>query len=270
MLQACMQFRTDDVKTLDYFHQKGLAASVRRTEFEGKSMRYVAAVDTLNKHLPLVVFVHGAPGSSDNYTAYLADAELRQNTQMIAVDRLGYGYSEYGCPETSLAKQAASIQHVIDQYNAEKIILIGHSYGGAIIAKMAMDRPEKILAIIMLAPAIDPDNEKIFWFSHFGRWKLTKWMLNGDLRVAGDEKFSHVRELEKIRMHWKDLKTTVVHIHGQKDKIVPYENLNFSKNHIKAAYLHTINLPNANHFIPWNRFPLVKKEILNICQKTKN
>ncbi len=46
--------------------------------------------------LPLVVLVHGTPGSSNGFMDYLADSLLPEKAQLIALDRPGFGDSDYG------------------------------------------------------------------------------------------------------------------------------------------------------------------------------
>jgi pimeloyl-ACP methyl ester carboxylesterase len=125
----------------------------------------------------------------------------------------------------------------------------------------------KVKSVLMLAPAIDPDNEKVFGIAKIGKWKLTKWMVPGAMGVAGDEKFSHVAELEKLKDLWKEIKVPVIHIHGTKDIVVPFENLSFSVQQFNPQYLDTIILKNENHFLPWKRYDLVKKELLKLIEK---
>lgn len=266
LLNACMKMRTNDDKTLAFFKEKGLEAKIRKATFRGKETRVIETSkgDSLQN---LVIFVHGAPGSADAFHKFLADSALLQKAVLVSVDRLGYGYSDYG-NSVGIQAQADFINSVAERYPAKKTILVGHSFGGPIVAKCAMDKPGAYHSIVMLAPANDPENEKIFWFSHFGRWKLTKWMLNDALQVAGDEKFAHSAELEKIREGWAKLQTPILHLHGNKDTIVPYApNAAFSKKHIPASLLSFVEIPDENHFIPWTKHHFILKHILSEIER---
>jgi pimeloyl-ACP methyl ester carboxylesterase len=177
------------------------------------------------------------------------------------LDRPGYGYSNYGRSEIDLHKQAQAIRHIVANYPQKKVILIGHSYGGPIIGKYAMDDAKSLKGIVMLAPVNDPENEPMFWFAHFGRWKLTRWMIPGSLRVSADEKFSHAEELAKIADDWVRIGVPVVHIHGYKDKLAPPVNIDFSKERIAEQYLKMVEM-DTNHFIPWSDYEVVKRELM--------
>ena len=119
----------------------------------------------------------------------------------------------------------------------------------------------------MLAPAIDSESEKVFKIAHVAKWKLTKWMVPAAFRVAGDEKFAHIEELQKLKNIWKEIKVPVIHVHGTKDDIVPFENINFSAKKFNKQYLDTIVLEKENHFLPWKRYDLVISELLKLLNK---
>lgn len=263
LLNSCMTFRTSDKKVIRYFEERQTDVAINRIPFGDYALRCLETGPDSAEYL--LVFVHGAPGSSDNFHRYLADSTLLAKAQMISLDRPGYGYSNYGRSETDLRTQARAIQHIVERYPQKNVILIGHSYGGPIIGKYAMDWPERLRGILMLAPVNDPNNEPMFWFAHFGRWKLTRWMLPGSLRVSADEKFSHVAELRKIADDWSQISVPVVHIHGYKDKLAPPVNIDFSKKNIPPQYLRMVEM-NTNHFIPWSDYEVVKQELLALMQ----
>ena len=260
-----MTFRSSDEKTIRYFHKRGVEIRIHRRDFNGESIRYVEVLPAYAADAAsLLLFVHGAPGSSGDYYRFLADETLRRRARLVAVDRLGYGYSAYGKAEISLAVQAGQLRFVIDQFPEKKGILIGHSFGGPIVGKFAMDFPEKTRALVMLAPVNDPDSEPVFWVSHLARWPGTRWMMSKALQVAGDEKFAHVGQLRQIEGGWRQLRMPVVHIHGQKDVLAPPANMDFSRRHIPEGNLRLIDLPNGGQFIPWKDYDLVRRELVGL------
>lgn len=256
-----MLFRTSDKKTIRYFEKRSVEVGIHYIDYGGRQVRYLETGGEPAGD-ELVLFVHGAPGAADNFYRYLADPALLARAWLVAIDRLGYGYSDYGHAETSLTVQADQIRHVLDQYPGRKAILVGHSFGGPIVARCAIDFPERIAATVMLAPVNDPASEPIFWFSHLARWPRTRWMLPDALQVAGDEKFSHVEELRKLEGDWASLRVPVVHIHGNRDFVAPPANIDFSRRHIPSRFLKLIVLPRTGHFIPWTDFRLVREELL--------
>jgi pimeloyl-ACP methyl ester carboxylesterase len=228
---------------------------------EDQVMQYA---ETGNDSLPLVLFVHGAPGSAANYKRYLNDTLLQKKAHLIAVDRPGYGGSQKGYTVTSIEKQARFIQKVMAKNKSNKpAVLVGHSYGGPIVARIAMDYPNEVGALVMQAPAVDPNNEKKWFVNKPIDKKWVRWALPKPIRVSNDEKLSHPEELEKMLPLWHTLTIPIVHIHGTKDSIVPFENMTFVENKAVNANLKVVRVENASHFIPWEYFNLSKKHILS-------
>ncbi len=262
VLNSCMSMRPSDDKARQYFEEQGVKATIHHDTFDNRPIRYIEGGLQNEENAPLVVFVHGAPGSYDAFQTYLCDTVLKEKARMVTIDRLGYGYSDYGNAEPSIATHAAMVKHIVDQFPAQQVLLVGHSYGGPIVAKCAMDHPDQIASVIMLAPVNDPENEQIFTVSYFSKWKVTKWMLPKALQVAGVEKFSHATALADIAEGWRTLQVPITHIHGKKDNIAPFINMEFSKQQIPADYLTAIELEEGNHFIPWQNMDVVKEIIL--------
>ncbi len=265
---GCMTFRETDISTTAYFDKKDREVSIHYLSLEDRAVRFIETNASPKAELPLVVFVHGAPGSSKDFQKYLTDSLLRTKAHMVLLDRPGYGYSGYGIAEPSIARQAAAVKAILNYYNTQDAILVGHSYGGSIVGKVAMDAPEKLSAIMLLAPVIDPDSERIFWYANFARWRATRWLLSKALRVAGAEKFAHPDELRKIEDDWDEINIPVVHIHGKKDKhLAPYGNVEFSRNRISTDILNLIVLEKAGHLIPWTDYDVVKSELVKLLKK---
>lgn len=264
---SCFRFRTSDTRTQVKFKKKNAQVNIKR--YHLKTVDYpirVVSGDIDPEKDFAIFFVHGAPGASDNFYQYLQDSTLLSKANLYSIDRPGYGYSNFGKAETSIKKQTEVVAEVIDSLSENKVLVLGHSYGGPLAAYSSL-LSSKVKSVIMLAPAIDPENEKIFWVAYIAKWKLTKWMVPGAMGVAGDEKFTHEAELEKIKDVWKNVEVPVLHIHGTKDAIVPFENLDFSVRNFNSQHLDTIILQKGNHFIPWKNYDLVKSELLKLIKK---
>ena len=260
-----MSFRYSDKKLISLFKNEDLKPVIRFHKFENHSLRYLELIT--NPHLPYVVFIHGAPGSSADYLEYFRDEELYTKVNIISVDRLGYGYSDFGNAQTSIQKQAEAIWSIIKKtYKSEDIILVGHSYGGPIVIKMAMEHPNAYKSLLLLAPALDPANEKEFKLGQLAMIRPTRWLTPPALKVAADEKFSHVEELIKMVTLYGQIKVPVYHMHGTKDSLVPYENLAFSERKIDPDLLKSISLDDADHFLPWSHHDLIVDTILQITE----
>lgn len=259
-----MSFRYSDKKIKKLFQGEDLQPEIHYINFENHRLRYLTLISDPKK--PFVVFIHGAPGSSADYLSYFRDEKLYGSVNILDVDRPGYGYSDFGHAETSLQKQAKAIQFIIEKTTNSKLItLVGHSFGGPIAVRMAMDFPDAYANLILLAPALDPNHEKQFKIGQLAMVQPTRWLTPPALRVAADEKFTHVEELKKMLPLYDHIKIPVIHIHGTKDSLVPYENLEFSKHHISSNLLQTISLENVDHFLPWTHHDFIVDKILKLA-----
>ena len=262
-LYFLLPIRPSDEELKEYFNEKGVEVCIRHEKYSDRTIRYISSPCEGDTTGNLVIFVHGAPGSAADFKAYLCDSALLDWAQLVTVDRPGYGYSGYGQSITSIEEQADFIHFVMDQFRYDKLVLVGHSYGGPIVAMVAMKYPDEVNKVILLAPLNEPESEPFYKVGFFAKWRGTRWMLPSAMGVAADEKYSHVEALNEIRNEWKKIRVPIVHIHGKKDFMAPFSNVAFSRENIPSDKLKLIVLDDANHFLPWTNYSVVKSAILN-------
>ena len=218
-----------------------------------------------SKKQKLVLFIHGSPGSWETFSRYLEDPELQKEAILVSVDRHGYGGSMRGLPELSIGNHARYIKPILDKYNLPTVV-VGHSYGGPVALRLAMDYPERIMHILLLAPSIDPKLEEILWYQKVADWKLIRWILPAYLDVCNQEILPARFELQKMEHLWKNLRTPMTVIQGDNDTLVPPGNADYSEKMYPDKSKLKIIRGDMNHFIPWNEYDLVKEEILSILK----
>ncbi|MEP5155297.1 alpha/beta hydrolase [Planktotalea sp.] len=105
---------------------------------------------------PDLVLIHGASGSTRDMTFSLA-GQLEKEFRVIVVDRPGFGYTPrlHKNGET-LAEQAALLSAAVGELGAEKPIVMGHSFGGAVALAWAVHHPENVSALVLLASPSNP------------------------------------------------------------------------------------------------------------------
>ena len=205
-----------------------------------------------------VIFIHGSPGSREAWYSYLLKKELTENFHLIVPDRPGYGDSGKGISEPSLKKQSEDMWSLMSLNTSGLTpILVGHSYGAPVIARMAMDRSD-VHALILVAGSIDPELEDDMFIQKVGRLPLIRSLIPDFLRVCNEEITALKSELQKIDFDWKKIKSRVYAIHGHEDDLVPSANIDFLKRMIPDS---RITMINSNHFIPWKN-PETITEIL--------
>jgi pimeloyl-ACP methyl ester carboxylesterase len=184
---------------------------------------------------------------------------------LISVDRPGFGASNFGVAEPSLAKQSEMLKPILEhnQHN-RPVILVGHSLGGPLIARMALDYPELVDGLVMVAPSIDPDLEPNEWFRGPLATPFLKIFLPRSLRASNDEIWKLKPQLQDMVPMWPDLSVKTIVIQGGKDTLVPAGNADFAARMITHTEVEIIRVDDMNHFVPWSHPQLIKEAIMKL------
>lgn len=257
-------FRPAGCHIIAQYQKTGLNPRIKFLNYKESSFRYLVLNDEEN--LPTLFFIHGAPGHILDLESYFKTEGIYQKSRIIAVERPGYGWSSFGKPMASIQEYAEAISQVLKKEYKGATCIIAHSYGGPIACKMAIDNPQLVNKLILLAPALDPDNERIYKIAYLTKVPVLKKLIPMHLRMAAVEKFAHQEDLRLLKPLWEKLITPVVHFHGTRDRIVPYENLNFAKKHFSNSANRFITLPGVDHLINYSP----KKEIVAAIQEWIN
>lgn len=259
--QSCMRMRMTSNETKTFFTTSKTAYIDSSKEINDFTIHYI---ETGNKNASTLFFVHGSPGSWDAYKEYLKDSLLLSKFRMIAIDRIGFGYSNFGEAQ-NLKTQA----YIIERFtkltsNGKPIYLIGHSMGGPTIVQMAADKPDDYKGLIILAGAVDPKAETPENWRVIIKAKPIRYIIPGALRPSNDELWYLKSDLKDLKPKLQNITTKVIIIHGTKDSLVPYSNMAFMRREfVNAKSLDTISIKDANHFIPWEHY----KEIRDVLYK---
>ncbi len=245
------KFRMDEARQTRYLLQKGVRNVGLGTFQSGLHTTHLIHVGDTTK--PLIVFVHGSPGSSSAVLDYLADTVLLKSAQMVAIDRPGFGFSSFGKVQPSLEKQAEAVIGVVRLFPCRPVVLVGHSYGGAVICRAAMDYPEEVDGLVVVAGSIDPDLEPNPWWQRPLASCWLRWMLPPAFRVSNDEILALQNELRQMLPRWGEIKCPVVVVQGLQDKLVDPGNAAFAERTlIAASRVEVDTIPDQGHFIFWN------------------
>ncbi|MCE7864123.1 MAG: alpha/beta hydrolase [Bacteroidetes bacterium CHB5] len=265
LLDSCMQFRMSKSEIDHYFENKNPKAVLKSYYVGKRKQTYLINGDSLK---PLVIFVHGSPGSLSAFIDFLADTSLLKSVRMISVDRPGFGSANFGYAEPSLEKQATLLKPILLAHrNNQPVFLIGHSLGGPLIAQMALDYPELIDGLVMVAPSIAPELEPNEWFRAPFATPFLKWMLPRSIRASNDEIYKLKPQLEALLPRWKDIRTPVIVIQGGKDSLVHPGNAEFAKRMMANTTVEIKFVEAMDHFVPWSNPELIREAIRKIAAK---
>jgi pimeloyl-ACP methyl ester carboxylesterase len=224
MCQACMTMRTSAKATKAYFGKAKTPYIDKTADFGSYKIHYI---ETGNPENPTLFFIHGSPGSWDAYKSYLSDTLLLRKYRMIAIDRPGFGYSNYGRAQ-DLSRQSAQIYSFIKTIDNHKpMVLIGHSLGGPVVVKLATENPDKYKHLVILAGSVDPKAETPENWRPVLMTIPLRYLIPGAMRPANDELWWLKTDLVAMKPFLKNITSDVTIIHGTKDPLVPYSNVFF-------------------------------------------
>ena len=103
---------------------------------------------------PEVLLVHGAASNAREMIAALGDS--LQGLRLIAPDRPGLGYSGVLKDNHELGVQAAFLADVLHATATHPVVAVGHSWGSGVVLRLALDHPERVKALVLIAPASHP------------------------------------------------------------------------------------------------------------------
>ncbi|MDU0957677.1 MAG: alpha/beta fold hydrolase, partial [Bradyrhizobium sp.] len=105
---------------------------------------------------PPLLLIHGASSNLEAMRRPLGDL-LAQRHRVLLVDRPGHGWSPRERSEDSTpAAQARMLDEALARAGIGPVILVVHSWSGALGLRMALDFPERVAGLVMLAPVAYP------------------------------------------------------------------------------------------------------------------
>lgn len=212
-----------------------------------------------NDRAPVVIFVHGSPGSAAGWNKYLGDEDLRSNFRLIAYDRPGYGKS--GGQWRALDEQIAALSAVIDSQSGP-VTLVGHSMGGPIVLGACADRSAQVTRVVVLAGSVDPTLGPTRPLNAFLKSTRLQFLLPAKLRNSNEEVYALEGGLRKLESRLAGINVPVFVIQGKKDKLVPFTNVDYLQRMLEGAKVEVTVLEKEGHFLPWRQFPLIKDTLL--------
>ena len=208
-----------------------------------------------------VLLIHGSPGSWDAWMEVMSDTVLLERYYFISVDRPGFGLTTIPSMR-NLVDHSEAIYSVVKKIES-KIILMGHSYGGAVAQQLALDHSAEIKALIYVAATLEPSAQKPKWYNHFANTKIISALLSKSWNASGNEMMGLSENLEANEVRVKDLKIPTILIQGMKDILVPPSTIDYYKKVEAQDYVEYKIDPEENHFIPWTKPGLIREVLIN-------
>jgi len=283
------------VKVTGRLKQRYIASRVAHDHARAESL--FVKVDEANLHVVMkgkgrpVVLIHGNPGSCQDWSRLYVPIATRYRA--VAFDRPGHGHSERpNHRPITVEVQAEMLRATLTQLGLERPIVVGHSWGGSLALVYALQFPDEISGVVLLAPAAYESDDGVSFLSKLPGWPvigdvlnflftplLSAWLVRTDIAKAfapdpvPKKYLRHVlaewtrpkkvkwysvddallnESLPKFADRYPEINVPVVIVTGDADQIVPAEQ-NAERLYRALPRSHLNLLPQTGHQIPFTR-----------------
>ena len=219
--------------------------TMQTVEVDGRRIRYVVHGEGGEP----VVLIHGFGGDMNawmfNQQALAADREV------YSIDLPGHGSSSKDVGDGSLALLQRAAGAVLKTITGRQVHLVGHSLGGAVAIALALEHPERVATLSLVAPAglgaeingeyitgfvaaerrkdMKPLAQQLFADPGVVTRKLVEDLLQGKridgvnaaLATLAEAQFEGDRQKNQLASRASDLNVPVQLIWGRDDRIIP-------------------------------------------------
>lgn len=103
------------------------------------------------QNAPVAVLLHGR-NFFGAYWADTIDALQRAGYRVIVPDQIGFGKSSKPDVPHSLHVHARNLRQLLDELDVRTVDLVGHSLGGMMAVRFALDHPQSVRNLVLEAP----------------------------------------------------------------------------------------------------------------------
>lgn len=128
---------------------------------------------------PTLLFVHGASSNHQEFLIALGERlpeRFGATFHALYVDRPGQGHSQRLAGDHSPRVQADRLIAAARAAGATRLIAVGHSWGGAVVAQMAVHHSDIVEGAVFIAPATHPWPGGVSWFYEVADRPFVGWL----------------------------------------------------------------------------------------------
>ncbi|MFQ5408236.1 MAG: alpha/beta fold hydrolase [Anaerolineales bacterium] len=130
----------------------------------------LSAIDiSPERPLRTIVFIHGFGGFADQWANQLNEFAIEN--RVIALDQRGHGYAEKPYSQYTMSEIQSDLERALELLEVEeRFVLVGHSFGGAVVTEYAVAHPDRVEKLVLIASAGEYRIHPLFRF--LLRWPL--------------------------------------------------------------------------------------------------
>ena len=138
---------------------------------------------------PQILAVHGLTGHGQRWQT-LATRHLPEFA-IIAPDLIGHGRSSWAAP-WNIDANVGALAALLEADADDPVVVVGHSFGGAVALNLAAARPDLVAALVLLDPAVGLD----------GGWMRD---IADDMFASPDYTDREEARAEKVNGSWREV-----------------------------------------------------------------
>lgn len=211
----------------------------------------IAGVRSPGRTAPPILFIHGSPGRWQDWARYADHPRLQGYGPLIVPDRPGFGGSQPGEVVPQLAAQARILAALLE--GEEPAIVVGHSLGGPIAGRIAMDYPSRVRGLLLIAPSVAPSLEAPRWYNEVARWSWMRGLIPDVMLWSNDELYGLQAELRLLEPGWARLQLPVYVVQGLDDRLVYPETADYLQARLRHPLSRVERVAGQGHFILWEQ-----------------
>ncbi|NEU11085.1 alpha/beta hydrolase [Methylobacterium sp. BTF04] len=132
-----------------------------------------------------VVLLHGASANASDPMEGVGRLLARQGFRVVAFDRPGFGWSDRlgGREMATPAAQGTAIAQALKALGLGPAIVLGHSWSGALATAIALDHPDRVSGLMLVAPVAMPYPAEgtLPWYYSLALKPPVAWLLSRTL-----------------------------------------------------------------------------------------
>lgn len=164
-----------------------------------------------NKNNPILLILHGGPGSAQIAVATKYQALLEEHFIVVNWDQRGAGlsYSKDVSKGTMVVDKFVKdtkelIDYLIKIYNKQKIFLVGHSWGSILGVLVSHKFPELIEGYVGIGQAVDMKENERLAYDYVDKYagKTSNKRAKKELKEIGKPPYKDIIGDTKVRSRW--------------------------------------------------------------------
>ncbi len=225
----------------------------------------------------IAIWIHGTPGNWTDSAYLCRDKDFISQVKLVMLDRPGWGESQYRNnprPVTSFEEIGDLIKPLLlkmkRDYPDIPILLLGHSWGGSLVPSIALNHPELVGGVLVLAAGLSPELTKPRWYNRFVSTSFGNSIIGNGLRQANIEIYALRPQLSSLHNRWFNLTQPIIVVQGETDKLVNPKNADYAESVLPKNNSRVLRLSKQGHLLQLERMDLIARCVMALAKNNLN